>query len=514
MYAYRDFVIKALSEDLPFDRFVQLQLAADLMIADGSHAATGFLTCGPFNTNSPKEIDRYDELDDLITTTGHAFLGLNLGCARCHDHKYDPITQVEYYRLLAAFNSSQRADRPTWTKAESARANEERLVRIDALDISAEDRELLKRPLDRLNPRQLELHTKYRLLLEPSKSPQEHVLMETPGVKGGSVGTSVFLERGNIEAKRQPLTVGFLHAVTRAPDAEQFWLRKGKVHPRRALADWLVDVDHGAGVLTARVIVNRLWHHHFGAGLVRTPNDFGLQGDAHTHPDLLEWLAGELIRQNWHLHPIHRLILRSATYRQASTFDPAKADVDVDNRLVWRYVPRRLDGEAIRDSILAVSGGLDRTMFGPAVHPYIPREAILPAAYTAWLNSESDDPKTWRRSIYTFVKRSTPIPMLQAFDRPDRTISNGKRHVTTIVPQALHFVNDPLVRTQCEVFAERIVKEASTEPKARIRHAYRLAIGRQPRDEELTLLRDFLHSATLTDLCQSLFMLNEFTVVE
>lgn len=472
MYLYRDFVIKAINDDMPFDDFVRLQLAGDLIApGDGSkNVATGFCTCGPFNTNSPKEIDRYDELDDILTTTSQAFLGLNLGCARCHDHKYDPIAQTEYYRLLAIFNSSQRIDRPIWGKDEAKRKQ------------------------------------------------TGHLLSERPGAP---VGQSVFLERGNIAMKRQPLASGFVVALIRNDNREKHWLGKANMHPRRALADWLVDVEHGAGALTARVIVNRLWQHHFGIGLVRTPNDFGVQGEPPTHPELLDWLASELIQHNWRLRPIHRLIVQSAAYQQASAFDKSKAAVDPDNRLLWRYSPRRLDAESIRDAILSVGGRLDRTLFGPAVYPVIPREALLPAAYTAWPNTDKDDPATWRRSIYVFVKRSTPLPMFQAFDRPDRTGSVGRRHQTTIVPQALHLVNDPLIRKQSELFAERITREVGTDRRAQITGAFRVALARLPEPSEEKLLLRFLIDApiqrdlvALTDMCQSLLMLNEFVVVE
>ncbi len=508
IYHYRDFVIKALNDDLPFDQFVRLQLAGDLVSPDGVHTATGFCTCGPFNTNSPKEIDRYDELDDLITTTGQAFLGLNLGCARCHNHKYDPVPQTEYYRMLAVFNSSQRSDRPIWTKAQ---AETERFKRIDQVVNSAEERELLRKAPDPANRKQQELFKKYKNLLTPAKIPNGHVLAEKPGVP---VGVSYFLERGNIERKRDQLKAGFLGALIRSPDQENRWLSGGRVHPRRALADWLVDVEHGAGALTARVIVNRLWQHHFGVGLVRTPNDLGVQGDPPSHPELLDWLAGELIRANWRLRPIHRLILRSAAYRQASMFDAKKSALDRDNRLLWRFNTRRLDADAIRDSILTVSGGLDRTMYGPAVYPFIPKEAILPAAYTAWLNSDKDDPKTWRRSVYVFVKRSTPVPLFQAFDRPDRTISAGTRHLTTIVPQALHLINDPMIRTQAELFAKRVAAEAGTKRETQVRHAYRIALSRSPGPDEERLMLAFLNEGSLADLCQSILMLNEFVYVE
>ena len=520
MALYRDFVIRAFNEDLPFDQFVRLQLAGDLMPDGGEQSlATGFCTCGPFNTNSPKEIDRYDELDDILTTTGQAFLGLNLGCARCHDHKYDPVTQTEYYRLLAVFNSSQRTDRVIWTKEQLLQAEVKRLKKIDNLAIPAGDRDLLKKPLDRKNARQLELHNKYRALIEPVRNPVGHVLSERPGAP---LGRSVFLERGSIDRKGKPLTSGFVNALMRPDVTEDRWLTQAKNNPRQALADWLVDVERGAGMLTARVIVNRLWQHHFGVGLVATPNDFGVQGEAPSHPDLLDWLAGELIRQQWRMRPIHRLIVRSSAYQQASAFDKAKAASDPDNRLLWRTTPRRLDAEAIRDAILSAGGKLDRTMFGPAVYPVIPKEALLPAAYTAWPNTEKDDPTTWRRSIYVFVKRSTPLPFFQAFDRADRTSSVGKRHRTTIVPQALHLVNDPLIRTQSALFADRVRKEAGANPTAQVQQAYRIALGRAPGEDEEKLLLAFLANGpsrtnpalALTDLCQSILMLNEFIYIE
>ena len=238
-----------------------------------------------------------------------------------------------------------------------------------------------------------------------------------------------------------------------------------------------MDVEHGAGSLTARVIVNRLWQHHFGEGLVRTPNDFGVQGTRRTHPALLDWLASRLIAEGWRLRPMHRLILTSAAYQQSAAFDAKKAKVDPDNRLLWRQRPRRLQAESIRDAILAVGGGLDRKLFGPAVFPYIPPEAALSATRSPWSNTTKDSPDTWRRSIYVFTKRSVQLPILQAFDRPDANASIGRRHMTTIVPQALHLINDPLIRTQCDRFAERVLAKAGPDRSAQIRLAFETAPG-------------------------------------
>ena len=463
MYQYRDFVIRALNDDMPFDRFLRWQIAGDLVAPPDPAAliATGFCTCGPYNTNSPKEQDRYDELDDIMTTAAQAFLGLNLGCARCHDHKYDPITQKEYYHLLAVFNGSRRGDRPIAGTKNIA-----------------------------------------------------HVLSDN-----GSPGESFFLRRGNPADKGDRLTAGFFDVLVRHPEREKHWL-KG-VLPRQALADWLVDVEHGAGPLTARVIVNRLWQHHFGEGLVRTPNDFGLRGEAPTHPELLDWLASRLIAEGWRLRPIHRLILASAAYRQSSSFDSRQAKIDPDNRFLWRQRPRRLEAEGIRDAILAV-GALDRKLHGPAVFPYIPPEAALSATRSPWQNTSKDSPDTWRRSIYVFAKRSVQLPILQSFDRPDANGSAGRRHRTTIVPQALHLLNDPLIRTQCERFAERVQKMAGPKREAQIDLAFEMALGRPPTPMEQQQALRFLEKGAgggaavqiLADLCQALVMTNEFIYVE
>ncbi|MBL8795334.1 MAG: PSD1 domain-containing protein [Planctomycetia bacterium] len=519
-YHYRDFVIRALNEDLPFDRFVRFQVAGDQLAPNDPRVlvATGFCTAGPFNTNAPKEKDRYDELDDILATTGQAFLGLTLGCARCHDHKYDPVSQREYYRLAAAFTSSRRAERPLWTAADHAAAEEARLRKINDLPLDADERELLLAELDKQNPRQVELHRKYAALRARPSPPTAHALGDA---ESRGPGRGFFLERGNPERKKELVTTGFLAVLMRHPDGEQHWLtRAGQphaIHPRVALADWLTDVEHGAGFLTARVIVNRLWQHHLGEGLVRTPNDFGTQGEPPSHPALLDWLAGQLIAEGWRLKPIHRLIVNSAAYRQATTFDAAKAKLDPDNRFLWRRRPLRLPAESVRDAILAIGGGLDRTPFGPAVQPLIPPEAILPAKFASWKNTSDDGPATWRRSIYLFRKRSVPIPLLQAFDAPDSNSSAGKRPQTTVVPQALTLMNDPTLRKHAGRFADRVLVQAGADQPAQVRLAYRIALARQPRPAELAAALAFLDHAdteALADFCHALILLNEFIYID
>jgi uncharacterized protein DUF1553 len=297
-----------------------------------------------------------------------------------------------------------------------------------------------------------------------------------------------------------------------APEQESHW----HVDPpagwrtsyrRRALADWMTDAGQGAGALLARVMANRLWQHHLGRGIVATASDFGAQGEPPSHPELLDWLAAELIRHGWRLKPMHRLIMSSAAYMESSDDDPAKAALDPQNRLYWRYPARRLEAEAIRDSILAVGGLLDDRMFGPGTL----------------------DESQKRRSIYFMVKRSKLIPMMTLFDAPDALQGIGVRPNTTIAPQALLLLNSPLVRESARGFANRIGIAESADLVPSIRRGYLIALGREPDAEESAEAARFLQQQialyesdkkpdarrlALADFCQVLLGLNEFVYVE
>jgi hypothetical protein len=319
-----------------------------------------------------------------------------------------------------------------------------------------------------------------------------------------------YLERGDPNQKKGIATPGFLQVLMRSPEGEKRWQvapPPGARTPylRRSLTSWMTDVESGAGHLLARVIVNRLWQHHFGKGIVATPSDFGLQGERPTHPELLDWLAVELIDSGWSLKHLHRLIVTSAAYRQATAFDRAKATVDPDNRLLWRRTPRRLEAEVIRDSLLAVSGQLDRRMFGPGTL----------------------DPDMKRRSVYFFVKRSRLVPMMVLFDAPDGTVGIEQRTTTTIAPQALVMMNNPVVRQSARAFAARLsgVKGRA----AAVRLGYALAVGRSPTAAELADSAAFLkeqaeayraekkadaETLALADFCQVLLGLNEFIYID
>ena len=321
-----------------------------------------------------------------------------------------------------------------------------------------------------------------------------------------------FLARGNSNVKTGLASPGFLRVLMEGEHQENNWLldkptteKPATIHPRIALGDWLSDTNAGAGNLLARVIVNRLWQHHLGTGIVNTPSDFGNQGTRPTHPQLLDYLARQLIQNDWKLKPIHRLIMASATYQQSGTVNNDASKIDPDNQLWWRRPPRRLEAEIIRDNLFAVSGSLDKTMHGPG----------------------SLDQATPRRSVYLKVMRGSLIPILQLFDAPDAIQSIGNRNVTTVPPQALAMMNSPFVRSIADKFAARISTEKDLTNEAIVEKAYWLALSRLPESDEASRMTGFLKSQAqsygsdanakkmaITDYCQIMLCLNEFVIVD
>src|SRR6266446_5104528 len=493
--------------------------------------------------------ERFNDLDDMITTTGVAMLGLTLGCARCHDHKYDPVPRRDYYRILCAFNGGDRAEVPLaplekvrryreaegkwkgefdtakkhlddWLKeAKKPHETAARHAKIDALKISDDEKALLKnnpeakeaKDLAERFTRELKVEDKdFRSLLSDAERAEwdarEKALKAGEARKPEALPTALafadfsakpretfLLARGDFHAKSEPVALGFLTALTRGKTPADYWAaaraesrRPDSTQQRRAMAQWMTDLDHGAGNLVARVIVNRVWQHHFGQGLVRTVNDFGAKCDPPTHPELLEWLTRQFVSGGWKLKPLHRLIMTSSVYLQDTAFDEAKAKVDPDNRLLWRRRPQRIESEILRDAMLAVSGTLNPQMFGPAVKAPIAPEAIQARNMKdPYPKDLKDTPATRRRSVYMFHKRVVQHPLMQAFDGPDAQASCGRRENTTVAPQALALLNDGFVRARASDFAERVAKEAGTELEAQVRMAWRLALGREPSSDEL-----------------------------
>jgi hypothetical protein len=490
-YHYRDFVLRALNDDMPFDQFIRWQLAGDEYAPENPQAvaATGFLVAGTHaelgdNLMEDERIrTRYNELDDMLSTIGTGMLGLTLGCARCHDHKYDAIPARDYYRMMSAFHSGKRAE------VVLASTSEKALVWRD---------------------------------LGPEPLP-----------------TWLF-RRGDYTDHEHPVGLGFVSILTRGKDPEQYWTAaradrplKESTYQRRAFAEWMTDVEQGAGALLSRVIVNRVWQHHFGKALVSSVGDFGVRSEFPSHPELLEWLAQDLVQHGWKLKRLHRLILTSAIYQQSSVGVRPPA-VDPENRLLWKMNPNRLEGEILRDSMLAVSGTLNREAFGPAFKPPISAEAMVARNLKDPYPGKVDDsPAVRRRSVYMFHKRVVPYPLLQAFDKPDAQQSCGRRDATTVAPQALALLNDQFVRTASLDFADRLMKEGAAEPTRWIDRGFQLALGRSPSESERATGLAFLEvqirerqnrdaqkpveeirRAALADLCQALFSLNEFLYVD
>ncbi|MEC9352448.1 MAG: DUF1553 domain-containing protein, partial [Planctomycetota bacterium] len=259
--------------------------------------------------------------------------------------------------------------------------------------------------------------------------------------------------------------------------------------------------------------VNRLWQHHFGVGLVKTSDNFGRVGDKPTHPELLDWLAGELIRGGWKLKPIHRLIMTSAVYTQDTAWDKKRHGIDPGNKLLWRRQPRRLQAEILRDSIMNTAGSLNRQLFGPSIKPWVSKDAIKTGSTNKWPTNVKDGPKTWRRSIYVFMRRSMRVPFFETFDVPDAMSSRGVREKTTVATQALLLMNNEFVRKQAELFARRL---EGKEPRIAVEEAYWLALSRQPTEEEIKLSLELINSEgqSLANFCHILFTLNEFIYVD
>ncbi|HMC12177.1 MAG TPA: DUF1549 and DUF1553 domain-containing protein, partial [Pirellulaceae bacterium] len=453
-YRYRDFVIQALNVDMPYDQFVHWQLAGDEYepANPAALAATGFLTSAPNEMLTDKHLEeerlrlRYNELDDMMTVTASACLGLTLGCARCHDHKFDAIPTRDYYRLQCAFMTTAAAD----VKLKDASQNKE------------------------------------MTLLAITEKPQP--------------ADTWLLARGDFFSKKEKLQLGFFTVLTSSKQPEEYLEAARKAGPqgkttlqRRALAEWMTDAEQGAGPLLARVMVNRLWQHHFGEGLCRTVSDFGVRSDPPTHPELLEYLTHDFVSGGWDLKRLHRQMVTSAVYMQDDTTDQQRLQLDPDNRLLWRRRPLRLQAEVLRDSVLAVSGTLNRQQFGPSFKPPIPAEAIVARnTKDPYPKDAQDTPATRRRSVYMYHKRVTQHPLMQAFDAPDASLSCGRRNSTTVAPQALALLNDPFARDRATDFARRLTAEAGEKPEDWVARGFRLAICRPPTEKELKASLAFL----------------------
>jgi hypothetical protein len=559
-WRYRDYVIQSFNADKPFDQFVREQIAGDEFEhpTPDSIIATGFYRLGPWDDEpSDKPQARFDELDDIVTTVGQGFLGMTMNCARCHDHKIDPIAQRDYYSLVAFFNNIA----PYQTTGPNILAD---IIPADQQKAHEQEVESLARRRDDLKGR----IAAYEQLVLSRLTDDERAQIEKPKKREEILGPKILAATNadefrrykdlrqqlkELEDRKSAVPQALCVKETSSTPVPTFILKRGsaanpgeQVHPafpqvlsppnvtlsapkpgqrttglRTQLANWLTSKDNP---LVARVIVNRLWQHHFGRGIVRSPNDFGFGGDKPTHPELLDYLASELIANGWHLKALHKQIMMSSAYQMSSAPNPAALATDPQNDLFWRFDMRRLTAEELRDSILQVTGQLNLKMGGPGIYPEISKMILAGQSVPGQGWNTSSPEEAARRSVYIHIKRSLVVPLLAAFDGPDNDFTCPARFTTTQSTQALMMLNSDMINHQAKLFAQRLQKESGNSPEGQVRLALRLAFSRTPTDNEITRGVTFMQSlkqkyntteeTALTQFALLVLNLNEFAYID
>ncbi len=599
-WRYRDYIIDAFNDDKPYNQFLREQIAGDELdhVTDETLIATGFLRAGPRVNFREKDNPerRHDYLDDVLGTLGRGVLGMTVHCARCHDHKFDPILQKDYYSMQASIFGYVEIDYPLLDRAgvreyreknaaidaaqqplrdeiaeieaphrerlrielieerfpenvqqaafkpEAERTAGEQLLAAQVLSINPPRRQVVEALSEAEGDRWRELTAAVETLeaqrpAEPPMAeivtdgdyryapdgpgdnvigcPECRILPAEPGSflheEGGppyEAPPNYFLIRGDPFSPGSPMSPGFLTVATYGDPPTVLPRPDGRTSGRRlALAEWIASRDNP---LTARVMANRIWHHHFGRGIVRTLDNLGRMGDAPTHPALLDWLAVEFMDRGWSVKEMHRLLMTSEAYRMTSAHEDADSRAaDPDNRLLWQYRPQRLEAEALRDAIMTVSGAIDLTVGGQPVFPHVPQELLLAARNGYWDNQE-DGPDVWRRSVYVFRRRSLSFPFFETFDLPDQNQTAAARNVSTVATQALTLMNNEFVLNQARLFAERLERAAPGDVDRQVDLAYRIALTRPPAPEEAEVARGLVSSQSLVDLTHVMLNLNEF----
>ena len=570
IWRYRDYVIQSLNEDKPYDRFVKEQIAGDELYPGNTAAlvATGFNRHFPDESNAANIMNRRQELlNDVTDTVGVAFLGVTVGCARCHDHKFDPVLQKDYYRLQAFFANTRIEDEAVVDPPEVYKEWKERnaVWEEKTKDIRAEIAAVLKPAHDafyadrmsrfpeeiqaviKMDPEKRnayewqmyqkaktqvifteaeiaaklkgEAKAKYaelraRLAEFDSIKPPDRSIAQVMVDQSPVAPKTHVLRGGAWDAPEAEVEPGFLTIVDAKPAAIQ--PLPNSTGRRSVLANWIASPSNP---FSARVAVNRVWHHHFGRGIVGTPGDFGLMGDRPTNPELLDYLATTFVEDGWSLKKLHRRIVTSRTYMQSSTANEKALAADPDNKLLWRYGRQRLEGEVLRDATLFTAGLLNEKMGGPGVFP--PRPAGTANA-NAWKMKE-DPAEANRRSVYVFVRRNARYPLFESFDMPDTHESCSRRQQTVSVTQSLALLNDGLVLDWARGMASRVMNDAGMSAESQIERAFKLAYGRGPSAQETASAKKFLDrqvgiagspERAVTDLCHVLLNSNEFLYVD
>ena len=599
-WRYRDYVIQSFNRDTPYDLFLAEQIAGDELdwVTEDTMIATAFLRnyakVGFREKDNPQF--RYDYLDDMIATLGRGVLAATVQCARCHNHKFDPIPQKDYYKFQAALFGYVEVDHPLVPR-EQAEQYRRQVEAVDAKLTPLRDqiRELerpykdvlLKQKYKKfpaniqeaintpeaqrtpgqvllanqivrtvsvssseiarlMKPEELALRSKLAAEMTSIEKTRPRPVPVAMGVTDGDyrytpdgagdepapgkgirrelaagsflhsgkgeykVPPSYFLHHGDVSSPGSVMQPGFLTVATYGNPPTAIPPPSGRTSGRRrALAEWL---GSGENPLTARVIVNRIWHHHFGQGIVATLDNFGKMGDLPTHPELLDWLAVEFMQRGWSIKQMHRLLMTSEAYKMSSQFaDDTNIAKDAANLYLWRFRQQRLEAEIVRDNVLAVSGALNAKMGGPAVFPKLPEEVLSSMSKGIW-KTQAEGPETWRRSIYVYRKRGLPFPFFEVFDLPDQNLTCGRRNISTVPTQALTLLNNDFIYAHAKRFASR-VRELSSDKQEQVSLAYELALSRPPSEEERKLGLKFLESNSLEDFSNVLFNVSEFVYI-
>ncbi len=509
-WRYRDYVIQSLNDDKPYNQFLTEQLAGDEIDPKNETllVASGFNRLGPLRKNAGNQevaSSRSEVLTEMTNIVGAGILGVTLGCARCHDHKFDPIRHSDYYRMQGYFAQTQENDIVVASEQEKAEwkaqvepiEKEMRTLRFQMRKASEEEKGKLTEKLEALDEKMPSpLTAWYAVKDDAAQMTPIHIL-----TRGD------YRDKGAKVGMRPP-------GVLLPDDTPELPLET--TQPRQRLAAWITDP---ANPLTARVLVNRIWNYHFSRGIVSTPNDFGRMGTQPTHPELLDYLANQFIEGGWKWKPIHRMILLSGSYRQSSEAPLAKvaAEKDPENKLLWKFKLRRLEAEEIRDSMLAVSGRLNPAAGGPSVMVKIDEELIKdlkrPQYWVPGKNLKDYD----RRTIYMIYKRNLILPFMQVFDAPDTLLSCSRRDQSTHAPQALELLNGKTSNDLAQSFADLLLKERP-DTQARIDYAWRRIAGRPPSAQERKIALSYLAGSendpiALREFALALFNVNPFLYV-
>ena len=560
-WRYRDYVIDAFNNDKPYDQFIKEQLSGDELnpVTNALRplgpdpeqvVALTFLRLAPFKRTPLSEENRDVLLSEITSTVSSVFLGLTLECAKCHDHKYDDIPQRDFYRMQAFFANVLIPTRPEewagkggpkdlmggtlpaefYRPGEKEKMDAARKLCLDELSAAqAELAELMPEkqnddeqvaPKDEAQIGQLEgTIQRLRRHLERLEPVAFSVKNAVGPPLGPALPTTYVLIRGNYDEPGESVRPGFPRAVVGHSDPADLKIDRFSMFPGRgwrlALAKWMTNP---ANPLTARVMVNRIWQHHFGRGIVETPSNFGVNGQSPTHPELLDWLAHRFIAEKWSIKAIHRLILNSNSYRQSCTsHDPLLAKKDPKNRWLSRFQRQRLEGEIVRDAILAVSGRLNQDGNGPPVFPPIPDDVRQSNNRVRWDTSSEVDCR--KRSIYVHQRRMLNLPFLKIFDAPVLNTTCSRRKASVTVLQSLAMYDSEFVNGEASAFAERITQESGPDINDQIRHAFRLAFSRDPADAELERATKFMEAQgpkdeSLVRLCRVLYNSSEFLYID